>query len=178
MARRLLLSYLAVIGVTVALLALIVRLATSETFSRYLSDQAGTHSEMLPVMLSGYYTAHGTWEGVQPDIDEASVLIGAQVTLVDTQGHVVAASLPELIGQMASADLGLTIPITGGGGTTLGTVYVRRSEAQQRTDAAFLSNVTHALVVAGVAVALLGVGLGVLLAAGGEYRCQRQRERG
>jgi len=38
MARRLLLSYLAVIGVTVALLALIVRLATLQTFSRYLSD--------------------------------------------------------------------------------------------------------------------------------------------
>jgi signal transduction histidine kinase len=82
MARRLLLSYLVVIGVTVALLALSVRLATSQTFSRYLSDQAGTHSEMLPVMLSGYYTAHGTWAGVQPNIDQASILIGAPVTEV------------------------------------------------------------------------------------------------
>jgi len=128
-------------------------------------------------MLSGYYTAHATWEGVQPDIDQASILIGAQVTLADTQGRVVAASRRELIGQMVGADLGLTIPITGSGGATLGTVYVRRSEAQQRTDAAFLSNVTHALVAAGLVVALLGAGLG-LLAAGGEYRCQRQRERG
>lgn len=164
MARRLLLSYLAVIGVTLALLALIVRLATSQTFSRYLSDQAGTHSEMLPVMLSGYYTAYGTWEGVQPGIDQASILIGAQVTLADTQGRVVAASRRELIGQIAGVGLGLTIPITGSGDATLGTVYVGRSEAQQSADAAFLSNVTRALVAAGLLVALLGVGLGVLLA--------------
>jgi fatty acid-binding protein DegV len=40
MARRLLLSYRALIGVTVALLALIVQLITARTFSRYLSDQA------------------------------------------------------------------------------------------------------------------------------------------
>ena len=123
MARRLLLSYLAVIGLTVALLAVIVQLATSQTFSRYLSDQAGAHSEMLPVMLAGYYTAHGTWEGVQPNIDQASLLIGAQVTLADAHGHIVAASRRELVGQMAGADLGLAIPVAGSGGATVGTVY-------------------------------------------------------
>ena len=164
MARRLLLSYLAVIGVTVALLAVIVQLATSQTFSRYLSDQASAHSEMLPVMLAGYYTAHGTWEGVQPNIDQASLLIGAQVTLADARGRIVAASRCELVGQLAEADLGLAIPVAGSGGATVGTVYVGRSVALQRADAAFLANITRALVAAGLAAAALAVGLGVLLA--------------
>ncbi len=163
MARRLLLSYLAIIGVTVALLALIVRLATSQTFSRYLSDQASTHSEMLPVMLSGYFTAHGAWDGVQANIDQASIMIGAQVTLADTQGRVVAASQRELVGQLASGNLGLRIPVAGSGGAALGTVYVGRSAAQQRADAAFLSSVTTALIAAGMLVFALSAGLGIFL---------------
>jgi len=164
MARRLLLSYLAIIGVTVALLAITVQIATSQTFSRYLSDQAGIHSEMLPVMLSGYYTAHGTWEGVQPDIDQASILIGAQVALSDAQGSIVAASRRDLIGQRADGSLGVMIPVPGRDGETIGKVYVARSVAQQRADAAFLSNVTRALIGAGLVVSLLAVALGILLA--------------
>ena len=163
-ARRLLLGYLIVIGVTVALLALIVQFATSQTFSRYLSDQAAAHSEMLPVMLAGYHTAHGTWDGVQPNIDQASILIGAQITLADAQGRIVAASRRELIGQTASSDLGSMIPVVGRGGAPVGAIYVGRSVAQQRADAAFLSDVTRALLIAGLAVALLAAGLGVFLA--------------
>lgn len=166
MTHRLLLSYLGVIAITVALLAIIVQLATAQTFSRYLSDQAAAHSEMLPVMLAGYYTGHGAWEGVQPDIDRAGVIIGAQVTLADAQGRIVAASRPELIGRPAAEvlPLGLAIPVVGSGGVTVGTAYVGRSLAQQRADAAFLTSVTRALILAGLAVALLATGLGVLLA--------------
>lgn len=166
MTRRLLLSYLGVIALTVALLAIIVQWVTTQTFSRYLSDQAAAHSEMLPVMLAGYYTRHGGWEGVQPDIDQAGVIIGAQVTLADARGRIVAASQPELIGRPVDEvpSLGLAIPVAGSGGVTVGTAYVGRSLAQQRADAAFLTGVTRALVIAGLAVALLATGLGVLLA--------------
>jgi two-component system sensor histidine kinase BaeS len=119
---------------------------------------------MLPVMLAGYYSAHGTWEGVQPNIDQASILIGAQVALVNTQGRIVAASQREMIGQIASIAPSLMIPVVGSGGTIIGEVHVGRSVAQQRADAAFLSNVTRALSIAGLVVALLAAGLGVLLA--------------
>jgi signal transduction histidine kinase len=166
MARRLLLSYLTLIVVSVALLGLIVRLTTAQTFSRYLSDQAAAHSEMLPVMLAGYYTRHGTWDGVQPDVDQASVLIGAQVTLADAGGRIVAASRRDLLGQTIGDEsaLGLAIPVVGSGGSTVGTAYVGRSLAQQRADEAFLANVTRALIAGGLLVALLAAGLGVLLA--------------
>ena len=101
---------------------------TAQTFSRYLSDQAAAHSEMLPVMLAGYYAWHDTWEGVQPDIDQAGAMIGAQVTLADTTGRIVAASQPDLIGRQVAE-----VPSLG-------------------------------LAIAGLAVALLAAGLGVLLA--------------
>ena len=166
MARRLLASYLAVIAVTVILLALIIQLATSQTFSRYLSDQAATHSEMLPVMLAGYYSAHGTWDGVQPDIDHASLLIGAQVALADAQGRIVAASERALVGRQPGSGqaLGLSTPVRGSGGTIIGTAYVGRSLEQQRADQSFLAGVTRALIVSGVAAALLASALGLWLA--------------
>ncbi len=166
MARRLLGSYLAVIAVTVILLALIVQFATAQTFSRYLSDQSTTHSEMLPVMLAGYYTAHGAWDGVQEDIDHASLLIGAQVALADAQGRVVAASERTLVGLQDAGGhaLGLPMPVEGSGGAIIGTAYVGRSLEQQRADQSFLTSVTRALIGAGVAAALLASALGLLLA--------------
>jgi signal transduction histidine kinase len=166
MFRRLLLSYLVLIGVTVALLAGIVHLSTGTTFSRYLTDQALVHSEMLPVMLAGYYAQRGTWEGVQPQIDEASALIDAQVTLTDQQGRVVAATRSEVLGHTATAaeDLGLAIPVRGPDGEQAGTVYLGRSLTQRRADAQFLATVTRLLALAGLGVALVGAVLGGMLA--------------
>jgi len=166
MARRLLLSYLALIVLTVALLAVIVRVTTAQTFSRYLSDQASTHTQMLPTLLASYHAQHGSWEGIQANIEQASFLIGGQVALADAQGTIVAASQPDLIGRPASevGELGIAIPIAASGGMTAGTVYVGRSSAQKRADTAFLTSVTLALGAAGLLVALLAAGLGVLLA--------------
>jgi two-component system, OmpR family, sensor histidine kinase BaeS len=166
MARRLLLSYLAVIVLTVALLGIIVRVTTAQTFSRYLSDQASTHTQMLPTLLASYHAQHGSWEGVQANIEQASFLIGGQVALADAQGRIVAASQPTLIGQQVGrvGDLGTAIPIVASGGTTAGTVYVGRSLALKRADTAFLANITLALAAAGLLVALLATGLSLLLA--------------
>jgi len=165
MARRLLLSYLALISLTVALLAFIVQLATRQTFSRYLSDQAAAHSEMLPVMLSGYYTERGSWDGIQSSVDQASLLIGAQVTLADEDGRIVAASVREWVGQGMGdkSEFGLVLPVLGSAGKQVGTVYVGRSLAQQRADQAFLASTTRALIIAGLLVALLSAALGVVL---------------
>jgi two-component system, OmpR family, sensor histidine kinase BaeS len=165
MARRLLLSYLALVALTVALLAGIIYSATSQTFSHYLNDQAAAHNEMLPVMLAGYHTEHGTWDGVQPTIEQASILIGGQVTLADAQGQIVAATRRDLIGQAAGGilDLGTPITVEGSGARVIGTLFVPRSVAVQRADADSLTGVTRALIAAGMAVALLAVGLGVLL---------------
>lgn len=134
MARRLLLSYLALIALTVALLAGIIYSATSQTFSRYLNDQAAAHNEMLPVMLAGYHTEHGSWDGVQPSIEQASILIGGQVTLPDVQGRIVVATRRDLIGRAAAEvpDLGTPIPVVGIGGRVMGTLSVQRSAAAER----------------------------------------------
>jgi two-component system, OmpR family, sensor histidine kinase BaeS len=166
MARRLLLSYLALIVLTVALMALIVRVTTAQTFSRYLSDQASTHTQMLPTMLASYHAEHGSWQGIQANIEQASFLIGGQVALADAQGTIIAASQPDLIGRLVTdlSDLGTATPVAASGGTTAGTVYVGRSSAQERADTTFLTGMTLALGATGLLVALLAAGLGVLLA--------------
>lgn len=165
MARRLLLGYMAIIGLTVALMGIIINRVTAQTFSRYLNDQAASHSEMLPVMLTGYYARNGSWEGVQPDIEEAGLMIGAPVTLVDEQGYIIATTQPDLMGQTASniPNINVTIPVLDGSSATIGTVYVQRNISHQRADETFLTDVTRALIVAGLVVALLAAGLSVLL---------------
>lgn len=165
MARRLLFSYMAIIGLTAVLMGVIINRVTTQTFSRYLSDQAAAHSEMLPVMLTGYYARNGSWEGVQPDIEEAGLMIGAPVTLADEQGVIIATTQSDLLGQTASniPNINITIPVLDGSNATIGTVYVQRNISHQRADETFLADVTRALIVAGLVVALLAAGLGVLL---------------
>lgn len=166
MVRRILLSYLVIISVTIALLLFIVHQRTAQTFSRYLSDQASIHSRMLPVMLASYFVEHKSWDGVQKNIDEASVLIGSSVSLLDAQGYVVAATQRSAIGRSFDADpaLGQSIPIVGGEGQVLGQIYVAHNPARQRADQAFLDDITSALVATGALVALVAMGLGVFLA--------------
>jgi len=164
-ARRLLFSYLVLIVITVALMTLIIRQVTTQTFSRYLSAQAASHSEMLPVMLTGYYARNGSWEGVQADIEEAGLMIGAPITLTDEWGRVIAATQLDLMGQNAASipNINVTIPVLDGSDATIGTVYVQHNVSHQRADETFLADVTRALIVAGVFVALLAAGLSVLL---------------
>lgn len=165
MARRLLFSYLVLIGIIVALMTFIIHQVTAQTFSRYLSAQSASHSEMLPLMLTGYYARNGSWEGVQPDIEEAGLMIGAPITLTDEQGRIIAATQSDLMGQDAAniPNINVTIPVVDENHTTIGTVYVQRNISHQRADETFLTDVTRALIIAGLIVALLAAGLGVLL---------------
>ncbi|GAB4198351.1 MAG: ATP-binding protein [Roseiflexaceae bacterium] len=164
MARRLLLSYLLIIGVTVALLVFIVHQRTEQTFSRYLSDQSLIHSRMLPLMLSSYYVENKTWDGVQKNIDEASLMIGSSVSLIDTQGRIVAATKRDMIGYTLADAPGEQIPINSSDGLLLGTIHVAPNLEQQRADQTFLDDITSALLATGVLVALVALALGALLA--------------
>lgn len=165
MARRLLLSYLALVVLIVALMALAIHQVTGRTFSQYLRDQAATHSEMLPVMLAGYYTKSGSWEGVQTDIMKAGNMIGASVSLADIGGRIVASTQTGLVGQsIAGVASDMTMPVTRSDGITIGTVYLQYSLKSQRADEAFLAGMTRALIFTGVAVALLAAAMGVVLA--------------
>jgi len=164
-ARRLLLSYLILVGITVALLSLIINQITAKTFSSYLSSQAAAHSEMLPVMLTGYYINNNSWKGVQSDIAEAGLMIGAPVILADKNGVVIAGTQLDLIGQKALIipDVNITIPVIGERNQLAGTVYVLHSTSHERADESFLRDVTRALFITGLIVAFLASVLGFLL---------------
>ncbi len=165
MARRLLFSYLLLIAVIVALMIFIIHQITAQTFSRYLSAQAASHSEMLPMMLTGYYARNGSWEGVQPDIEEAGLMIGAPIALTDKDGRVVASTETILTGQTAAdiPDVNVTIPVIGEGDILIGRIYVQYNISHERADEAFLRDVTRGLIIAGLMAALLAAVLGVLL---------------
>jgi len=182
MLRRLLFSYLIIIALTIALLAVGVRLVTAHTFSRYLSEQANAHNQMFPVMLAAYYTRHGTWDGVQSDLDQATLMIGLPLILADTDGNIVAAtprdappSFPPqhwggISGGQAVAEIGakmahqVAIPIKASENRTVGTIYMGQNVTRERIDEQFLTNMNHALIGAGVLVAIFATGVAVWLA--------------
>jgi len=193
MLRRLLFSYLVIIALTIALLAVGVRLVTAHTFSRYLSEQANAHNQMFPVMLAAYYTRHGTWDGVQSDLDQATLMIGLPLILADRDGHIVAAtprdappSFPPQHwgGAQGVAEVGdkmahqVAIPIKACPGPesakegrvnescTVGTIYMGDAllPKGEPIDEQFLTNMTHALIGTGVLVAIFATGVAVWLA--------------
>jgi len=179
MLRRLLFSYLIIIALTIALLAVGVRLVTAHTFSRYLSEQSNAHNQMFPVMLAAYYTRYGTWDGVQSDLDQATLMIGLPLILADTDGNIVAATPrdappsfpPQHWGGQAVAEMGakmahqVAIPIKASENRTVGTIYIGDAPpVRERIDEQFLTNMNHALIGAGLLVAIFATGVAVWLA--------------
>lgn len=164
MTRRLFLSYLLLILLTVGLLAAMVGWSTVNTFSHYLNEQLQIHNEMFPVMLAGYYEQQGGWHGVAGELDRAALMVGQPLVLADSQGRIVAATEREQVGKLAAglSGLGEGMVVVLADGQMVGTVFVRNSPAQQRADEAFLAAMGRALVLAGLLAGGGAVGLGLL----------------
>lgn len=165
MFKRLVISYIALIAFTILLLGAGIHVLTNQTFSRYLADQAGVHSKMLPVMMSGYYTRTGSWKGVEDSINEAGAMIGGEVSLADPAGKVIASTNQSLIGG-TEVDVHATIslPVTDANKRLVGTVLISRFNTQERADERFLQNVQQGLVGSAVGISLVAALIGWFLA--------------
>ncbi|GIQ69645.1 two-component sensor histidine kinase [Xylanibacillus composti] len=165
MFKRLFGSYILIIVASVGIMGMMINLMTEQTFSRYLAEQTEMHGEMLPVMLAGQYSRNGNWDGVEKSLQDAAHMIGANVTLQDAGGQVVATTLqPRLAfdkGELASA---IHIPIYSQAQQLIGTVSISRDPFQQRADEQFLEQVGIGLVIVGIVVALSALLLGGIMA--------------
>lgn len=158
MIRRLLLSYLLIIAVTVVLLSLTIQNAAAQT-----AEASPALAERVPAVLANYFALHNSWEGVQAHLEEASQLTGLSLTLVDSQNQIIAATLPDWLNQTTSAAShpGLAVPVKANStSAALGTVYLSGTLAFPSASSADL---TPGLLGVGLAVGLLAMGLGLWL---------------
>jgi two-component system sensor histidine kinase BaeS len=159
-----------VVGLTGAILvAVLVGIRTRSEFNRFLSehDQAA-----LVTALGGYYTDHGSWQGVGEMLAHTPPLdfYSRRSVLVDANGRVILGNPNYPVGQSAppsAVDGGTPIQVNG---QTVGVLLVIGPSERSNTpgppppDVAFLDRVTWASAISAAIAALIALVLGLLLA--------------
>jgi len=161
--KRLFGSYILIIVASVGIMGIMINLMTEQTFSRYLAEQTEMHGEMLPVMLAGQYTRNGNWAGVEKSLEDASHMIGANVTLHGADGQIVASTAQQYEGE-SDLTSSVDIPIYSQAQQLIGSVSISRDPFQQRADEQFLKQAGIGLVIVGIVVAISALLIGGIMA--------------
>lgn len=170
--QKSLLAFVIVILIAIVTVAVLVGQHTSTEFRRYAALYSN-RAQNLALALTGYYTAHGSWEGIQealPYLLTPGRGAGRQAggnwdyRVADTHRTVVADSngLPQ--GQLSDSELQQALPLTVGN-QVVGYLAVDRQPGNAPLDAPaelFLKRIQEALVWGGLmafVAALLAAGL-------------------
>jgi signal transduction histidine kinase len=89
---RVFLMMVAVLAVALGSLALFASQATTRQFQRFVAAGAEVRDERLTDALAVFYRREGSWEGVQPVVEQMGHVAGIRVVLTGPEGDVVADS--------------------------------------------------------------------------------------
>ena len=124
---RMLVALILVVAATVGGIALFSTLAANRMFNRYVTDRGMMHHQRLEGLLARYYVQNGSWSGVQPVIERMGQISEEWMILASGEGHIVADSHGELIGQRVGKDWGAPTAHIAQHGTTVGVLYAGSS---------------------------------------------------
>lgn len=96
---RLLAAFALVILVVVGAIYFFVSQTTQVEVRRYGERSEQARFGRVAFELHRYYREHGSWEGIQTDVEQWGSLYGRRIILTDSSGVVVADSQGELLGQ-------------------------------------------------------------------------------
>lgn len=120
---KLFLAFMAMICLDLILLAAVTSQVTTLEFRRYVNRGGPLRYHRIATAMAVYYHEHGSWEGVQPLVEQAALLGNEGIFLADSSGHIIADSSRKLQGQAVLAewaDAGLPIIYQG---KTVGALY-------------------------------------------------------
>jgi len=139
-------SLILVLLVAVGVVALFASRGTTTQFRRYERYGGLLRQRRFEMFLRGYYARNGSWDGVQPLVEQMAQISGERVVLADAHGRVVADSARSLVGQEAGRDWAgrsATIPY---GDTPVGAVYLSPvGETESASGEAYLSAANRTL---------------------------------
>lgn len=131
---RLLAAFTLVILVTVGAVFFFINQATQDEIHNFEQQVQQTRINRVEFELSRYFLATGSWNGIQPFVEQWGNLYGQRITVVNNSDIVVADSESQLLGQPYHLDdqgLALT-PVPGS--YVIGTLYIAPVESASGSD--------------------------------------------
>ena len=101
---RLILAFTLVIMVAVGAVYFFVSQTAGDEIRRYGERSEQVRFGRVGFELTHYYHEHGSWEGIQPYLEQWSSLYGHRIILTDSSGTVVADSSEDLLGEHYHSD--------------------------------------------------------------------------
>jgi signal transduction histidine kinase len=96
---RLLLAFTLVVVITIGATFFFIYQTTRSEISQFEERAEDIRLGRVEVELSRYYHQHGSWEDIQPLVEQWGNIHGQRIILTDSQGTVVADSQGELLGE-------------------------------------------------------------------------------
>ena len=166
MQRRILLSIFGLIGIIAGLVYSVNRLIVQQSFRAYNAAHVSAHVELIPSILRLHYANYDSWDGVEFELVQLTVLAGTQVTIVDAAGIVVASTGSDTIGKPESGGSPYSnrFEIDGPDGDIVGTALVRIVPSTQVVDRTLSQNLNQGLLISLTAAVLVGMFIAGVLA--------------
>jgi signal transduction histidine kinase len=101
---RLLMAFTLVVVVTIGVTFFSIYQTTRSEISQFEERVEDMRLGRIEVELSRYYYQQGSWDGIQPFVEQWGNIHGERIILTDNQGTVVADSQGELLGEPYQAD--------------------------------------------------------------------------
>jgi signal transduction histidine kinase len=120
---RLLLAFTLVVVVTIGVTFFFIYHTTRSEISQFEERVEEMRLGRIEFELSRYYYQQGSWEGIQPFIEQWGNIHGQRIILTDNQGTVIADSQGELLGELYQDDAPGRVISFLWGGDTIGTLY-------------------------------------------------------
>ena len=162
MTRRLLFSNFLLVLVTLFLFGLTTVSATEAAFAEFQETHTAVHTRLLVDVLENHYRQTESWDGVQLEILNLSLISGFVMTLKSAEGVVVGSTLGTDVSQESAAVL--IFKLADGQNRPLGTLYVDRNSELEQVDNSFLEALSQGALFSATIVLSLGLVLGMALA--------------
>jgi signal transduction histidine kinase len=120
---RLLLAFTLVVVVTIGATFFFIYHTTRSEISQFEERVEDMRLGRIEGELSRYYYQEGSWEGIQPFVEQWGNIHGQRIILTDNQGTVIADSQGELLGEPYQADAPGRVVSFLWGGDAIGTLY-------------------------------------------------------
>ena len=96
---RLIIAFISVVLVTIGAISIFVTQRTLAEIRRFEEHREQIFASRMELVLFGYYHQNGSWEGIQPFVEQMGSLYGQQIILTDQDGVVVGDSEGDLLGE-------------------------------------------------------------------------------
>jgi signal transduction histidine kinase len=162
---RLLLALIAVVVVVVGTVAVLASRTTVREFQRYVERGSVLRDRRLQGLLAVHYEQNGSWDGVQPLVEQMAKTSGERIVLTDEDGIAIADSERKLIGQSVSqGSVGPGVMVTWNG-VPVGFLYVQGTPGlpPDSPEAVFLGSVNRWLLAGVIAAAVVAIILATAL---------------